>query len=67
MYADPSLIRTHTVAVRFNRKEAALVNALIDYTGGEKAAFIRDLVLRAAVEFLHDSDRASSGQNLREG
>lgn len=66
MYRDPSLLRTHMVAVRFNKREAALVDAVCDYTGDEKAAFIRDLVLRAAVEFLHDSDRASSSAEMRD-
>ncbi len=41
MYSDPTLIRRHTVKVRFNEREAALVDALVTYTGEEKAAFIR--------------------------
>lgn len=48
MYADPSLIREHVVKLRFNDNEAALVDALVNYTGQQKAAFLRELVLDAA-------------------
>lgn len=67
MYADPSNIRKHVVALRFNDKEADLVNALVQYTGAEKAAYIRDLVLTMAIQVLHDSDVASSSTVLRAG
>lgn len=67
MYADPTLIRRHTVALRFNDKEAALVDALVNYTGAEKAAYLRDLVLTMAIQVLHESDVASSASQLRAG
>jgi hypothetical protein len=67
MYANPSLIRRHTVAVRFNDKEAELVQALVNYTGAEKAAYIRDLVLTMAVQVLHDADGAATAEQLRAG
>jgi hypothetical protein len=53
MYSDPALIRRHTVKVRFNDREAALIDALVTYTGEEKAAFIRSLLLDRATEVLH--------------
>jgi hypothetical protein len=52
MYGDPALIRTHRVNLSFNDREAALVNAYCDYTGEEKAAFIRSLILERAGEVL---------------
>lgn len=48
MYADPSLIRDRVVKVRFNDREAALVEAWVNYSGEEKAAFIRTLILEQA-------------------
>ena len=53
MYSDPTLIRTVVVKVRFNEREAALVDALVTYTGEEKAAFIRGLILERAQDVLH--------------
>lgn len=48
MYTDPSFIRDQVVKVRFNEREAALVDAWVNYSGQEKAAFIRDLILEQA-------------------
>lgn len=48
MYADPTLIRKHTVKLSFNDLEQDLIQAWVNYHGGEKAAFIRDLVLEQA-------------------
>jgi hypothetical protein len=52
VYSDPALIRKHTVKLSFNDNEAALVDALVRYTGEEKAAFIRSLILDRAQEVL---------------
>lgn len=65
MYANPELIRSHTVMLRFNDKERDLVNALVTYTGAEKAAYLRELVLAAAVQVLHETDSASVCGQLR--
>jgi hypothetical protein len=65
MYADSSLIRRHTVMLRFNDKERDLIEALVNYTGAEKAAYLRELALTMAVQVLHDADGASSAQELR--
>ena len=48
MYTDPSLIRDHVVKIRLNDQEAELVNALVNYTGEQKAALLRDLLLEQA-------------------
>jgi hypothetical protein len=65
MYSDPTLIRKHTVKLRFNDREAALVDALVTYTGEEKAAFIRDLILGRAMEVLHTEQSASQASGTR--
>lgn len=48
MYADPSLIRDKTVKLSFNDLEDDLIQAWVNYHGGQKAAFIRELVLEQA-------------------
>lgn len=66
MYSDPSLIRKHRVMLSFNENEAALVDALVRYTGEEKAAFIRSLILQRAEEvLLHDQQSAVSTSGMR--
>ena len=65
MYSDPTLIRRHTVKVRFNDREAALVDALVNFTGEEKAAFIRALILDRAMDVLHAEQSASLATGTR--
>jgi hypothetical protein len=65
MYADPALIRKHTVKLSLNDREAALVDALVAYTGEEKAAFIRALILDRAMEVLHANECASLAGGTR--
>lgn len=48
MYADPSLIREHVVKLSFNDREAELINAWVNYTGQQKAAFLREMLLEQA-------------------
>jgi hypothetical protein len=48
MYADPTLIRDHPVRVNFNESEAKLVDALVEYTGEQRAVLIRRLILEQA-------------------
>jgi hypothetical protein len=48
MYADPSLIREHVVKLRLNDTEADLIDALVNYTGQQKAPLLRDLLLEQA-------------------
>lgn len=45
MYADPTKIRANEVKLRFNDQETQLIDALVNYTGEQKAVFIRELVL----------------------
>lgn len=48
MYSDPSLIRAHRVPVNFNDAEADVIDALVKYTGEQKAVLIRNLILEQA-------------------
>jgi hypothetical protein len=48
MYTDPSLIREHVVKLRFNDREAELINAWVNYTGQQKAALLREMLLEQA-------------------
>lgn len=67
MYADPSLIRKHRVNLSFNDREAALIDAYVTYTGEEKAAFIRALILERASEVLaHDLNSANAAAGTRD-
>lgn len=45
MYSDPSLIREHNVKLSFNDLEADLINAWVNYSGQQKAAFLREMLL----------------------
>lgn len=67
MYSDPALLRKHRINLSLNDREAALVNAVCDYTGEERAAFIRALVLDRAQEVLcHAAQSASAQPGTRE-
>lgn len=48
MYTDPALIREHVVKLRLNDTEAELIDALVNYTGQQKAPLLRDLLLEQA-------------------
>lgn len=66
MYSDPALIRKHTVKLSFNDNEAALIDAYVQYTGEQKAAFIRSLILdRAAEVLVHGAESAGAASGTR--
>lgn len=48
MYADPSQIREKYVKLSFNDLEHDLIQAWVKYIGGQKAEFLRNLVLEQA-------------------
>jgi hypothetical protein len=48
MYADPALIRDNPVRVNFNDAERDLIDALVKYTGQQRAVLIRELILEQA-------------------
>lgn len=48
MYSDPANIRDNVVKIRLNDPEEALVDALVNYTGQQKATLLRELILEQA-------------------
>jgi hypothetical protein len=47
-YTDPTNVRTHLVKLRFNDREAELINAWANYTGQQKAVLLREMLLEQA-------------------
>jgi hypothetical protein len=66
MYVDPSLIRDNPVRVNFNDAEAELVNALVRYTGEQRAVLIRRLILKQAQAILSGQADYAPGSNQNE-
>ena len=59
MYADPALIRKHVVKLSLSDRESALLEALCNYTGEQKAVVLREMLLQRAVEVMgHTPDVA---------
>jgi hypothetical protein len=60
MYRDPSLLRETVVKIRLSREEDALIEALADYTGQQKAVLVRELVLEQA-RFVMTAESGAGG------
>ena len=56
MYPDPKRVRSRYAALNLDQYEAQLIDALVDYTGIDKAALLRQLVLKEALETLGAAD-----------
>lgn len=63
MYVDPTKLRSHVVKIRFSDEEAALVEALTNYTGEQKAVLLRELVLEQATSVLF-GESGAHGQGV---
>lgn len=63
MYADPNQIRDKFVKLSFNDLEHDLIQAWVNYRGGQKAAFLRELLLEQAKLDLGLDVAANSPQN----
>ena len=61
MYSDPTKIRSHTIKIRLNDEEHRLIDAYINYTGEQKAALLREIILQQALETIGIPKRALSG------
>lgn len=48
MYADPTLIRDNFVKISLNDLEDDLIQAWVNYRGGQKATFLREMLLEQA-------------------
>ncbi|CAD5270223.1 MULTISPECIES: hypothetical protein [Halomonadaceae] len=60
MYQDPKRVRTRYAALNLDQYEAQLIDALVDYTGIERASLLRQLVLKEALETLGVADLSVS-------
>lgn len=56
MYQDPKRVRRPYARINLDEYEARLIDALVDYTGTERAALLRQLVLKEALESLGVAD-----------
>lgn len=63
MYVDPTKLRSHVVKIRFSDEEAALVEALTNYTGEQKAVLLRELILEQAASVLF-GESGAGGQGV---
>lgn len=52
MYTDPSQIRGHVIKLSLNDSEAALIDALVNITGQQKAVLLREILLDQAKQTL---------------
>jgi len=50
MYSDPTKIRSHIIKIRLSDEEHKLVQAYVEYTGEQKAALLRELILQQVQE-----------------
>lgn len=60
MYADPTKIRSHVVKIRLNDEEVQLIDSLMRYTGEQKAAFLREIIIENANKIIHSDDYAAA-------
>lgn len=56
MYTDPTRIRSNVIKVRLSDEEAALIDALVNYNGGQKAVLVREMILEQAASVLGMND-----------
>ena len=59
MYADPTKIRAHELKIRLNDSEADLINALVQYTGDQRAVIARELLLAHVRQMLKTDTTAA--------
>ena len=60
MYPDPKRVRRPYARVNLDEYESRLIDAVADYTGVERAALLRQFVVREALRVLGVDDHADS-------
>lgn len=60
MYQDPKRVRSRYAALNLDQYEAQLIDALVEYTGIDRASLLRQLVLKEALETLGVADLSVS-------
>lgn len=61
MYADPTRIRNNEITIRLSDRENALIDALVEFTGGQRAAIIRELLMEQVRLHSQPQDRRNQG------
>ena len=56
MYRDPKRVRRPYARINLDEYEAKLIDALVEYTGTERATLLRQLVMKEALEALGVAD-----------
>ncbi len=56
MYQDPKRVRRPYARINLDEYERRLFDALVDYTGEERATLLRQLILKEALETLGVAD-----------
>ena len=56
MYQDTRRLRSNRIGINLDEFEDNLIDALVAYTGIEKATLLRQMVMREALEMLGVSD-----------
>ncbi|WP_110675936.1 hypothetical protein [Salinicola sp. RZ23] len=64
MHQDSKRLKAHRTGINLDEYEDNLIDALVDYTGIEKATLLRQMVMREALEMLgvrdiHEFDAVS--------
>ena len=52
MYRDRTLVRDHLIKLRLSDREMEIIDALVEQTGAQKAALIRELLMKEAAEVM---------------
>lgn len=67
MYGDPALIRKHKVKLSLSDSEHALLDAVCNYTGEQKATLLREMLIERALEVLHGEANSGPAQQQMRG
>jgi len=52
MYHDRALVRDQLIKLRLSDRENEMIDQLVQQTGGQKAALIRELLMKEAAEVM---------------
>jgi predicted DNA-binding protein len=55
MYRDRTLVRDHLIKLRLSDRENEMIDQLVQQTGGQKAALIRELLMKEAAEVMAEA------------
>lgn len=61
MYSDPTKLRSNVIKIRLSDEEHRLIQALVDYSGEQKAPLLRELIIGQALSVLGVNDNGVHG------